>query len=419
MAQIRFKNGKDGVLYAYYVVSKNGKKKWISRGKVLNRKLATREFKAWDRQTNKEEFFGAPTRCFTLEAYFPIYLQWAAGRTLSERGIEFANDRAVHLKRLLGHIKLTDLKPSVIDGYVDHRKRELDKYGRNPAPKTINLDVTLLSSIIVCALKNDVIKKHPFKNDQRPLSSYFLKTSKHIPTVLSKEEIKLMLEAVKDSPHAYCVFICLLLTGMRKGELTNLKWSGVDLAGRTLTFDAAKTDDFRTIPMSEALAQVFGRMKDEYPAQKVWKNRTPRQMTWVFCDEDGNRLKRGLGNFLPRLAKNIGLTKRITPHVLRHSFAAYGRSSFTGFQLQKLLGHRNITTTERYGYVLDESMKTGTENLAGSMGIETPKFALIENKQATTGRPEVDSNIYSIQNYLNYVRNLVGRPGFEPGTKAL
>jgi len=400
MAHLEFRKGKGGSLYAYYVVSQGKKKHWIPRGRVSNRKLAEREFKTWDKNADKEKFIQPPTACPTLNEYFPVYLLWATGRTLSGRGVEFAKARAFHLKRLLGNLKLSDLKPIVVDGYVDQRKKETNAKGRNPAPKTINLDVTQLSSIIVCALKNDVLKTHPFKNDQRPLASYFLKTARHAPTVLSQEEIKLMLDAVKDSPHASCVFLCLLLTGMRKGELTNLKWSGVDLAGRKLTFDADKTDDFRTVPMSDALALLFERMKNEYPAQKVWKIRKSNQMKFVFCDEDGNGLQRGLGNFLPRLAKKIGITKRVTPHALRHSFAAYGRSTFTSFQLQKLLGHRNISTTEKYGFVLDASMKAGTENVAGSMGIDSREIALIGDKKILKVRSELDSNVAPLQNLL-------------------
>lgn len=390
MAQLIFRNAKDGSLLAYYVVSKNRKKKWIPRGKVLNRKLAVREFKAWERTIDKERLFEPTQDTPTLEAYFPAYLQWAEGRTLSGRGVESAKNRAAHLLRLLGKTKLQDLHPSVIDGYVDRRKAEVNKYHRPPSPKTINNELTQLSSIVVCALKNDVLKVHPFKNDQRPLTSYFLKTSRKVPTVLSQEEIRLMLDAVKDSPHAYCVFLCFLLTGMRKSELTDLKWSGVDLPGRRLTFEAEKTDDYRTIPMPEALALLFERMKADYPAQKVWKPRTAAQMEYVFCYEDGGKLQRGLGAFLPRLAGKVGLTKRVTPHVLRHSFAAYGRSTLTSFQLQKLLGHRNITTTEKYGFVLDSAMKAGTENLAASMGIDVQEIAYIGRVKALPGRPGVD-----------------------------
>lgn len=386
MAHLEIRKGKGGTLRAYYVVSKSGKQKWINRGQVLNRKLAEREFKVWERATDKENIFQTPTPCPTLQDYFPAYLQWADGRTLSGRGVECAKNRAFHLLRILGGLNLSDLNPQVIDGYVDQRKGETTRYHRNPSPKTINNEVTQLSAIVVCALKNDVLKTHPFKNDQRHLSSYFLKTSQHAPTVLSQEEIKLMTEAVKESPHAYCVFLCFILTGMRKSELTNLKWSGVDIAGRKLTFDADKTDDYRTIPMSDALALLFVRMKAEYPAQKVWKARKPTQMEYVFCTEDGNRLERGLGAFLPRLAKKLGLTKKVTPHVLRHSFAAYGRSTFTSFQLQKLLGHRNITTTEKYGFVLDSAMKAGTESLAGSMGIDPGEIALIGGRKALSGQ---------------------------------
>ena len=63
-------------------------------------------------------------------------------------------------------------------------------------------------------------------------------------------------------------------------------------------------------------------------------------------------------------------------------------------------------------------MKAGTENVAGSMGIEMQKIALIGSGKVETGRPEVDSKIIKLQTHLNETKKLVGHPGFEPGTKA-
>jgi len=77
-----------------------------------------------------------------------------------------------------------------------------------------------------------------------------------------------------------------------------------------------------------------------------------------------------MGGFLKQLAIKSGIKKKITPHVLRHSFAAYGRSQFTVFQLQKLLGHRNVATTERYGILLDIGMTEGSNQLVKSMGLD-------------------------------------------------
>ena len=76
-------------------------------------------------------------------------------------------------------------------------------------------------------LKQGMISKHPFKDDAHSIASYHLKISERTPTVLTTDEIKAMMEALKDNPHGLTVFLGYLLTGMRKGELTESTWDMV------------------------------------------------------------------------------------------------------------------------------------------------------------------------------------------------
>jgi integrase/recombinase XerD len=242
------------------------------------------------------------------------------------------------------------------------------------------------------AIKMDILELHPFKIPKRSLSSYFMKVGKHVPTVLTPEEIKALAGAAQANAHNMAVFLFLLLSGMRKSELAGLKWDHVDMVGKRITFPSPKTDDYRTLPISETLVQLLTLMKTHWPeplGQKAWIPRTAAQTTYVFCNKDGNPYRREIGGFLRHLAQKAGITKRVTPHVLRHSFAAYGRSRFTVFQLQKLLGHRNVTTTERYGILLDPGMQEGVNSLADSMGLNG-MLCLPNHNMDDQSRPQVD-----------------------------
>lgn len=373
MASLVFREGKDGKLFAYYVVTQNGKKRWFSRGLVQNRKFAEQEFRVWERQVDRDKFFKITPPSPSLQAFTPQYFEYAKGRTLTGEGIVRAESSLKHLNRVLGKMKLADIVPAVVDNYVTQRKAEqCGRTKRLYAPKTINNEVVQLSSVMEAAIRLNALENHPYKTPKRTLSSYFLKTERKIPTVLFPEEIKAMLEVAKENAHNLSVFMFLLLTGMRKGELAGLKWEHVNFSRKLITFGSPKTDDFRTIPLSDVLVDLLTHMRTYWPeplGHKAWIPRKQAQMTYVFCDIEGNAFNREMGGFLKRLAIKAGISKKVTPHVLRHSFAAYGRSQYTVFQLQKLLGHRNISTTERYGILLEAGMTEGSNKVAESMGL--------------------------------------------------
>ena len=374
MPSLVIRKNEKGEFFAYYVVSKDGKKHWIKRGKVHNRKIAEAEFKAWERQLDREKFFKITPPSPSLQTFTPQYFEYAKGRTLTGEGIIRAESSLKHLNRLIGQMSLVDIVPAVVDTYVTQRKTELCSRTKHLyAPKTINNETVQLSAVMEAAIRLNVIENHPFKTPKRTLSSYFLKTERKIPTVLFPEEIKTMLEIARENAHNLSVFLFLLLTGMRKGELAGLKWEHVNFSRKIITFGSPKTDDFRTIPLSDALVDLLTHMKSYWPeplGHKAWIPRKPAQMTYVFCDAVGNSFNREMGGFLKHLAIKAGISKKVTPHVLRHSFAAYGRSQYTVFQLQKLLGHRNISTTERYGVLLEAGMTEGSNKVAESMGLK-------------------------------------------------
>jgi integrase len=369
MAQLLIKHRKTG-LFAYYGVSHNGKKIWISRGRVFNRKIAEKEFKTWERNLDKEKLFKSPISSPTLSEFIPIYLAHANGKTLSGGGLACAELALRNASQILGSHKIAEINPQAVDLYVIHRKGVISERTKKPlAPRTINNDVTQLSALMRVALDMDLIPNHPFVSDKRPLSSFHLKVDLKNPTFLMSEEIKAFYEQVEKSPHSLTVFMFLLLTGVRISELKGLKWEDVDLENRKLTVRAPKTNDFRTLPIPEELYPLLLRMKTFWPDRCQWIPRLTIQNQYVFCNKQGGPFVWNVGLFLKRQGAKLGLLKRVTPQVLRHTFATYGKSQLTVFQLQKLLGHKNVSTTEKYGFLLDQGMQEGTNKIAASMGL--------------------------------------------------
>ena len=399
MATLNIRRMKNGLYRPYYIysVTINGKqvKKQISGPVAKDRATVAKEFKTWlkefDKKAYEKRLMTERRPCPTLREFAPRYMEYAIGRTLTGEGVDRAKSSLKHLNQHLGGLLLREITPRVLDQYVTTRKAEtFPRTGRPFAPKTINIELTQLSSVMEAAIRLEVIDEHPFKTPRRPLTSYFLKTEKKVPVVLQFEEIRRMLAATQGNAHNVAVFLFLLLSGMRKGELAGLRWEHVDLEHKTITFPSPKTDDFRSIPLSDTLVALLQHMRTHWPEPlggKTWIPRTLAQMTYVFCRKDGRPYHREMGGFLRNLAHKAGITKKVTPHVLRHSLAAYGRSHFTVFQLQRLLGHKNVTTTEKYGMLLDTGMQEGINKVAEMMGLD---HALVSSKNVTPIAEHID-----------------------------
>ncbi len=394
------KNGDRLAYWRIRLTSIDGKKirLLISRGVKPNRSLEEREFKEYQRSEHKAQYLIdlgykdlliekriiSPestdiSDCPTLEDFSPVYLKWATGRTLTGDGIRRANFTLKTLNKHLGKLPLTAITPIAVDKFVDAHKVELSQYGRPYSPKTINNDVTQLSGIMEAALKMGIIERHPFKSDSRKLTSYFLKTQKKKPTVLLPEEIEAMVKACEGKPYRGAAFMFFILTGGRLQEITKLKFADCDLVNGRITLEADKTDDFRTIEIGPELVELLTFMRSYWPDRFRWRPRKTKQMEYVFCTPEGTRIKKGVGSvFIKQIAKDAGLNKHVTAHSLRHVNAGYLRSFLTTYQLQKHLGHHNSSTTEKYGQVLDSTMRIGADKLGTSMGLQLQNLTLLK-----------------------------------------
>lgn len=146
--------------------------------------------------------------------------------------------------------------------------------------------------------------------------------------------------------------------GLRRGELVGLDWDDVDLARRLLRVRKAKGGRQRTIPIHPALAPLFA----EYYATRV-----PLSNQALFVGVQGNRLHyTQLGQVFRHYveASGVGERKRVTPHTLRHVFATeLLRAGANLRQIQELLGHKHLDSTQRYTRVNAHELRGAVKRL--------------------------------------------------------
>lgn len=146
--------------------------------------------------------------------------------------------------------------------------------------------------------------------------------------------------------------------GLRRSELLGLEWGDFDLSRRLLRVRKAKGGRQRTIPIHPALAPLFA----EYYATRV-----PLAEQAVFVGVQGNRLHyTQLGQAFRHYVGAAGVNerKRVTPHTLRHVFASeLLRAGANLRQIQELLGHKHLDSTQRYTRVNAHELRGAIKRL--------------------------------------------------------
>jgi len=174
------------------------------------------------------------------------------------------------------------------------------------------------------------------------------KNHKKLPAVLSKEEIKMILEVHGNMKHRAMLSL-IYACGLRRSELINLKPTDVDSKRHVLIIRKAKGRKDRIAPISEKLIEM---LRDYYKAY--------RPQIWLFEGQTGGTRysDKSLENVLKQAVKKAGINKPVSLHWLRHSYATHLLENGTDLRyIQELLGHKSSKTTEIYTHVSTRSIQ--------------------------------------------------------------
>jgi integrase/recombinase XerD len=168
----------------------------------------------------------------------------------------------------------------------------------------------------------------PFKEDR-------------LPKVISQKEVFKIIEATNNLKHR-CILSILYSAGLRRQELLNLKITDIDSERMVITVNQGKGRKDRVTILSEKV------LVDLRLYFKEW-----RPKTYLFEGKMGEKYGRSsIGKILTRATCKAQITKRVTPHMLRHSFATHLLEAGTNLRhIQALLGHSSSKTTEIYTQV--------------------------------------------------------------------
>jgi integrase/recombinase XerD len=183
-----------------------------------------------------------------------------------------------------------------------------------------------------------VLKRHQFREDLP-----YPKDRRRLPTVLSLDEVTRLINTAGNLQQR-AMLMTLYGTGMRRTELSLLKVRDVDSQRMMIRVERGKGGAGRDIPLSPALLETL---------REYWRWRRPR--AYLFASGEKKRGKdrpvsdKTVWYACTEAARHAGLTKRVTPHTLRHSFATHLLEAGTDLRtIQVILGHGDLETTAKY-----------------------------------------------------------------------
>jgi integrase len=295
----------------------------------------------------KQKAQNRPLDEFTVE-----YLAYAKG--VLAPGSVYLHELALkQLRKSVGNLPVKDISPQ----HIDKLKSELiQKVNANldpiMNPVTVNERLSKLKSVFNTALRWNLIAANPVKGIQ-PVS-----VPERAPSFFSREDFQKLISFIKEV-WLKEVVIFAVLTGMRRGEITNLRWQDIDLNRKLLTIQSSptfktKNGRRRIIPLNDTAFYVLSARHGKETSEYVFTN-------------NGRKVSEGwLTHAFKKAVYDVRLTDdRLHFHSLRHTFASWlVQDGVSIYAVKELLGHSDVKTTQAYSHLVGSELHSEVNKIS-------------------------------------------------------
>ena len=263
-------------------------------------------------------------------------------------------------QRMLEDLRIRNYAPTTVACYIrsvaefaQHFKKPPDRLGPEEVrswqlfllrEKRVKLSTYMQG---VCALRffyrNTLHRR--IEIDRIPLPRY----EKKLPVILSKTEVKALLEAPKNLKHR-AMLAAMYGAGLRVSEVTRLKVCDLDRERRVIWVRGGKGHKDRQVMLAEPLRELLA---------AYWRWKRPTEWLFPGGKPDGPLSCKSVFQVCRNAARRAGIAKPIHPHSLRHAFATHLLEEGVNLLvIQTLLGHAHLKTTARYLHLSDSAVRS-------------------------------------------------------------
>lgn len=259
----------------------------------------------------------------------------------------YQNDLNKYINFLINK-KIDDIKSIAkedIISYIEYLHK------KSISPRSIARNITSIKGFHKYLVREKTVSNNPSEYIEMP------KLRKSLPKALNVEEVTKLLDIKLNTPYDYrnkAMLELLYATGLRVSELVHLKIHDINLSMATVRC-IGKGSKERIIPIGEIAIEYLKKYLEEYRI-KLSKGYLDDSL---FLNNHGKGITRqGFFKLLKQIGKEQGIEKDFGPHTLRHSFAThlleYGADLRS---IQEMLGHSDISTTQIYTHISNETIK--------------------------------------------------------------
>lgn len=276
------------------------------------------------------------------------------------------------LQRMLEDLKVKKSPDNTIRGYMSQARRFAEYYGKCPSKLgreevrryLLHLvedrglsESSLLQARAALKFLYTVTLGRDFVFDRIPVPK---KPSK-LPVVLSLGEVEEFFSCLQSLKYR-AILMTAYAGGLRVEEVTALRISDIDSRRMVIRVNQGKRCKDRDVMLSDHLLLVL---------REYWKAARPRDFLFPGPGKTGHITESSVNRACKLAIQRSSITKVVTPHVMRHSFATHLLEAGTDVRtIQILLGHRNLSTTARY-------LRVSLETICAT---KSPLDILMENK---------------------------------------
>ena len=242
-------------------------------------------------------------------------------------------------------VSLTEVLPKDVEGFT----KSLVRKGKSPA--TVTRSVASIKSFYNCLIALGKVDRNPAKGVAPA------KVERKLPQVLTGKEVELFLEQPDCTDlkgyRDRAMLELLYATGIRVSELIDLDLDDLNLPGGVLKCYSKGKE--RIIPLYQTAIRALSEYVHNVRPQLV----EDVEETALFVNMNGERMSRqGFWKLIKYYQEKAGIQKDITPHTLRHSFAAHLLENGADLRpIQEMLGHADISSTQIYSKLLNQKLK--------------------------------------------------------------